>query len=304
MFPGGARFAFTVFDDTDHATVANVKPVYDLLTELGMRTTKSVWLYPSRGTDKGSSTEEPDYRRFVQDLLERGYEIALHGVGDGRFTRQEVLEGFERFRRMFGKYPSIHANHRSNPGNLYWWECRFEWPLRVLYRMLAKTGEAGHDPSSELFWGDIAKRHLRYIRNLTFDDIDTLTRDPRMPYRVDRKAACSNLWFSSSDGQGLRDFNRLIAPENVDRLVKKGGACIVYTHFASGFVRDGRVDRTFEERVHRLADRRGWFVPVSQLLDHLAERNRTVSDPGLAYRLSRELIWLRDRVSKRLRLGR
>ncbi len=42
-FPGGARFAFTIIDDTDVATVDNVRPIYRLLEALGMRTTKTVW---------------------------------------------------------------------------------------------------------------------------------------------------------------------------------------------------------------------------------------------------------------------
>ena len=42
-FPEGRKFAFTILDDTDDATVENVRPVYDLLTELGFRTTKTVW---------------------------------------------------------------------------------------------------------------------------------------------------------------------------------------------------------------------------------------------------------------------
>ena len=46
-WPGGKSFAFTVFDDTDRATVENVGPVYRFLAELGFLTTKSVW--PIRG---------------------------------------------------------------------------------------------------------------------------------------------------------------------------------------------------------------------------------------------------------------
>src|SRR6185436_5946929 len=42
-FPGGARFAFTVMDDTDVATVENIRPIYRLFESLGMRTTKTVW---------------------------------------------------------------------------------------------------------------------------------------------------------------------------------------------------------------------------------------------------------------------
>ena len=42
-FPGDARFAFTILDDTDDSTLENVKPVYDCLRSHGLRTTKTVW---------------------------------------------------------------------------------------------------------------------------------------------------------------------------------------------------------------------------------------------------------------------
>ena len=41
-FPDGRQFAFTIMDDTDVATVANVGPIYRLLSDIGMRTTKTV----------------------------------------------------------------------------------------------------------------------------------------------------------------------------------------------------------------------------------------------------------------------
>ncbi len=47
-WPSGKKFAFTIIDDTDHGTVSNLKPVYDLLNELGIKTTKTVWVYPPR----------------------------------------------------------------------------------------------------------------------------------------------------------------------------------------------------------------------------------------------------------------
>ena len=45
-FPGNKRFAFTIIDDTDDGTVANLTPVYRLLEELGMGATKTVWPMP------------------------------------------------------------------------------------------------------------------------------------------------------------------------------------------------------------------------------------------------------------------
>ena len=43
-WPDGKAFAFTIFDDTDFATVEKVGPVYSLLADCGLRTTKSCWV--------------------------------------------------------------------------------------------------------------------------------------------------------------------------------------------------------------------------------------------------------------------
>jgi hypothetical protein len=307
-FPGGAAFAFSVFDDTDNGTVANAAPVYRLFAELGIRTTKSVWVYPPRGRFKGECLLDPHYRAWILDLKAQGFEIALHNVGDGAFTREEILEGLELFRAILGDYPRSHANHTANPDNIYWWQERFERPFNHLYALASRLHRGrrphhGHDPASAHFWGDACKQHIRYIRNLTFNGIDTISYDPRMPYRVRRKAY-ANCWFSSSDGQTISEFTDLLAPSNVDALEARGGACIVYTHLAGFADQDGRVDPTFEQRVRYLASKKGWFVPVSTLLDHLAGQHRGTDDPGYAYRLRLNLRWGADRIRKKLRYGR
>src|SRR5688500_18443839 len=83
-FPHGKRFAFTIVDDTDVATVANVKPIYELLHELGLGATKTVWpVACPEGSPNFSSSqtlEDPDYRDFVVDLQQRGFEITWHGA--------------------------------------------------------------------------------------------------------------------------------------------------------------------------------------------------------------------------------
>jgi hypothetical protein len=267
-------------------------------------------VYRSRGDFGGESLEDPAYRSWVLDLRARGFEIGLHNVGDGSFSRSEILAGLETFREVVGSYPRAHANHVSNPDCLYWWDRRFEFPFSLLYRLTyrARHGRLvrprGEEPSSPHFWGDSAKRHLQYIRNLTFNGIDTLALDPRMPYRVASKEAFSNLWFSSSDGQRLEEMVDLLSPEHLDALEAGGGACIVYTHFGAGFVDGaGRVDPAFERRIVDLAGRAGWFVPVSTLLDHLAE-GRSTADPGYRYRLARNARWAIDRLAKRRRYRR
>ena len=51
-FPNGARFAFTILDDTDDSTLENVKPVYDRLRAYGFRTTKTAWPFKSPETSR------------------------------------------------------------------------------------------------------------------------------------------------------------------------------------------------------------------------------------------------------------
>jgi hypothetical protein len=310
-FPDGKRFAFSIFDDTDHATVDNVGPVYRLLASCGLRTTKSVWLYPPKGGFTGQCLQDPEYRAFILGLRDQGFEIALHGVGDGDYRRTDILRGLDEFKQIFGSDSLAYANHASNPSNIYWGAQRFERPLSDVYRLTrnllrgTSAPTAGDDPSSPYFWGDVCKERIRYIRNLTFNGINTSSYDPLMPYPVRRKETYSNLWFSSSDGHTVSEFRDLISDENCEELERQGGVCIVYTHFGIGFVdAKGRIDPVFEERIRRLAKRPGWFVPVTPLLDHLAAARGTLADPGYVYRLRLDCRWAVDRIGKLLRYGR
>jgi hypothetical protein len=303
MFPESKKFAFTVCDDTDNATVENVKPVYDLLYSCGIKTTKLVWVYPPRGSFKGLSLQDKEYLSFIHELRDRGFEIGLHNVGDGIFTRQEIRDGLDLFKEKIGYYPRIHANHASNLDNLFWWEKRFEWPINLMYKLFSKrrAERGGESRINDSFWGDFAKQHIRYIRNLTFNGINTIASDPKMPYQVNRTAEFANLWFSSSDGRTVKEFIELISPANVDRLAEDGGACIVYTHFASGFVNDtGKLDPQFEKYIQYLAQKGGWFVPASTLLDHLASKQSTI-DPGYLYRLGTNIRWGANKFATRWR---
>lgn len=311
-FPGNRRFAFTVLDDTDHATVSNIRPVYDFLSELGIRTTKSVWAFPPRDGCSGQSLADPAYRRFVKELQKDGFELCLHSVGSGPFSRDEIRQGFEQFREVFGRYPRIHANHAFNPDNLYWNATdRFVPPIGWLVKLgrwlmqKPTTCSEGHDPASEYFWGDIAKKHIDYIRDLTFDEIDLLEVDPLQPYRIRSRSEYSNFWFSAVDGHTIEEFVRLTTPENVDRLARRGGACIVYTHFASGFLENGSLNARFERQMRDLAQRDGWFVPVSTVLDHIMScKDEGDAEAGMGYRLRLNLRWFRDRLAKLLRFRR
>ena len=307
IWPNNKKFAFTIIDDTDNSYVENIKPIYDLLNSLNMRTTKTCWVYPPRDNFTGQSLSDDDYRKFALDFAEKRFELALHNVGSGDFNREEILQGIERFKSYTGVYPKMQINHASNPDNLFWGNERYTTPLKFLINVIYgnKRFYYGTDPNSTHFWGDVSKKHIKYIRNHTFNRINTLSYDPQMPYRVKRKDEFSNYWFSSSDGHTVEEFNNLISPENVSHLVSSGGLCIVYTHFASGFVNDQeKVNPVFEKRLKNLAEMDGWFAPASEILDYLlAQKNRSEFVSNW-YQFRLDARWMLDRVLKKVKTGR
>jgi len=250
-WPEGKQFAFTIIDDTDRSTVENVGPIYRLLKELGLRTTKTVWpLAPTQTPAYGGQTlEEPAYRDWVRQLAAQRFEIAFHGATDHSSPRTAVIESLDRFRSVLGQAPRMYVMHGPQKEALYWGEQRLDGPSRTLYRLgqqLAGRAEQflGHVEGSPYFWGDICRDRITYVRNFVFRDVNTLSRDPIMPYHDPRRPYVP-YWFSASEGGSIRSFCELLREENQDRLVSEGGACIAYTHFASGFTREGRPDVRF-----------------------------------------------------------
>jgi hypothetical protein len=161
-------------------------PVYRLLEELGIRTTKSVWPLASSANARigGSSLQEPDYLDFVLRLRDQGFEIALHNVRNVDSTREEIKAGLEEFRRLIGYYPRSHANHCDNRDNIYWGPARFStasglYNVATVAHFRVFEGEL---PASKYFWGDLCKERITYSRNLVFRDINTQQINPSMPY--------------------------------------------------------------------------------------------------------------------------
>ena len=175
-WPDRKKFAFSIIDDTDNATIENITPVYNLLDSLNLRTTKTVWVYPPRDSFKGTSISDgEEYLNFIKSLIGKGFDIELHGVGSGSFQRDEIVKGIEKFKELLGRYPQIHINHSQNPDNLFWGYKRFVFPLRWIIKLLFSSHKIfkGDDEKSKHFWGDIAKKHIKYIRNHVFNEINT-----------------------------------------------------------------------------------------------------------------------------------
>lgn len=281
IWPNGKAFAFSVFDDTDLAVPGNFEKVYELLGDLGMRTTKSVWPIcgegqPPRGPD-GSTCEDEEYLAHILGLQRAGFEIGYHNSSHTGLTREGVRRALDRFRELFGTDPACMSNHQSNPEGIYWGADRLSQPLRTLYRLRQGRHQAhqGHIPGSPYFWGDLCRERIRYVRGFVFDDINTLRICPSMPY-YDPARPYVRGWFASTYGSWVQHFVTCMSESRQDELEASGGACIVYTHFAANFQDGSQLDRRFAQLMRRLASKNGWFAPVSQLLDHIAAQRGTV----------------------------
>ena len=231
-WPGGRRFAFTMVDDTDFATVENCGPVYGLLADLGFRTIKTVWpLAASKKRKSGGGTlADKDYREWVLGLRKQGFEIASHGVTDHTSDRQTTINGLDRFHTIFDADPRTYIWHQKQGEGLCWGSRRLDGSPRLVYRVLqairrAERGYSGDVASSPSFWGDVCQQRITYVRNYTFHDIHTLSQDPMMPYHDPRRPFVQ-FWFSASGASNVQSAVPLLSEANQDRLVSEGGACI------------------------------------------------------------------------------
>jgi len=278
VWPEGKKFAFTIFDDTDNATLENIRPVYDFLSEHGFRITKSVW--PLKGEQKprcgGITCEDKDYVEMLLDLKRAGFEIGYHMATYHSSVRADTIRGLNKFEKIFGSPPSAMANHSECIENMYWGSARLGGVNRVAYNLMTRmrfnNRYKGHIKDDPHFWGDLCQGKITYVRNFVFANINTLAECPFMPYH-DLQRPYVNFWFSSSEGSEINSFNKTISEENLDRLESEGGACIMYTHFGCGFYENKNLNNRFVKLMKLLRKKNGWFVPVSTLLDYLKKNN-------------------------------
>lgn len=306
-FPDGKKFAFTVLDDTDVATVENVKPVYDLFYQLKMRTTKTVWPVScpegSKYYSSSQTMEDEDYLEFVKDLQRKGFEITWHGATMESSARERSVDALNKFKEQMGSFPHIHVNHSSNRENIYWGAERINQTiLRYLYKKTIKVDDgyySGHKENSPYWWGDYCSEHIKYARNLTFNNVNIAKVNPSMPYR-DPLRPLVPWWFSTSDADDIDEFNELLSSKNQQKLEDEGGICIVSTHLGKGYVQDGFVNPEARRHLEELAQRPGWFPTVGELLDWLREQRKTDELP-LFESISMEWKWAFDLCIRKLK---
>ncbi|MFN8486155.1 MAG: hypothetical protein U0350_01105 [Caldilineaceae bacterium] len=301
-WPNGHKFALTIFDDTDWATVANVKPMYDLLTALGMRTTKSTWLFDEseNPTNQGLTCEDPAYRAWLLHLQAQGFEIALHNIAAGTSKRSRIHQGLDTYRTLFECENAAYSNHVGCLDNIYWGQYRVSAWRRKLYNLLTQGQNQymsfGHKRLSPYFWGDLCQHYIRYVRNFVFNELNALAICPEMPYHDPRRFFV-NYWFISTDAGKVENFLKRFTKENIDQLVQQGGLCIAYVHFARGFVQDDQVHPRVRKSLEYIAAQNGWFAPVSTVLDFL-RNGQTLAERTIRPERLRQLEthWLWNKV--------
>ena len=237
VWPDGRRFAFTVFDDPDSQSLEAGRAVYSFLEDLGMRTTKGLWmLEPPRRNSPGDTCESPEVLDWALRLQEKGFEIGYHNGAPGSLDRAGVIRSLDLFRQRFGHDPATMANH-YNQDAMYWGSARLSGATRAFYD-LTTLGRGhrfhGHVEGHPSFWGDICRDRIRYCRNFVFRELNTLKACPHMPYS-DPDRPFVNGWFASSEGANCASFVRRVAEAAQDALEEEGGACIMYAHFGHNF---------------------------------------------------------------------
>jgi hypothetical protein len=305
-WPGGRRFAFTFCDDTDWATRDNVQPVYEFLDRLGWRTTKLVWMSRRGEADvnAGDTCDDAPYLDWLQSLQARGFEIGLHNVAPSTSTREEIQRGLDRFAQLFGAPPRLHCNHTGCRDNLYWGDERLTGWRRRLYNRYThgarRQASEGHLADSPYFWGDLLRDRISYVRNFTFDSLNTLAQCPEMPYH-DPARPFVKFWFAATTASSPRYFRQNFTPAAIERLIEAGGLCIAYTHFGAQFATDGQLDEYFKTTIESIAARDPWVAPVYNVLDYLRQGGDPAARQLSAFARQRlELRWMRGRYGKKM----
>lgn len=298
-FPFGKDFIFTIFDDTDVATLDYIRPIYDYLSELGIYTTKTVWplSYDGPSDFKGSHTlQNHGYAQYILELKSRGFEIGFHGPSMVTMDRFHTKLSFDIFHQVLSSYPRIYAAHSSNRENLYWGASRFSTPVfRLLYSVITRTDRTyyqGHVENTPYFWGDLALLYIDYMRSFTYKEINLFNISKSITYQKAQSKWVKN-WFITGDADNVEEFNQLLSVNNQYRLEQEHGVCIISTHLGKGFLkRNGILNENTRILLKEMSKRNGWFVPVSVVLDFIRSKQHLEIDNCPLHLFRLEMKWL------------
>ncbi|MEX0876950.1 MAG: hypothetical protein WD114_05785, partial [Phycisphaerales bacterium] len=267
-----------------------VRTIYDFCERHGVYPTRGTWVLNPRRTsglvnrdepDEGVTLEDPAYLELCKSLKERGFEIGLHGVSPGDNTREDVIEGLNRFEVLLGCRPRTIFFHSHNAEHLYWGSSFTNSRLRrMLVRVMVPHKPEryeGHDPESPYFCGDVSFETFKYTRLFRTTCLNTIRKNPSKPYHLYDKPFVRH-WFSTT-AEDL-DACASVTPGALERVARQDGLMLMYAHMGEKFVTDEGTVHPIAARAIELVGGRDdcWKTGVTALLDRcLAHKNLIVS---------------------------
>ena len=291
--PHPYQAGFCITDDTDAATLESVRIVYDFLSSIRLLASKTVWAFePAEPCGipplpptilRGITLQNRDYLAYCQSLGERGFEICLHGASAGNNVRERTTRALEFLERHFGA-AGTYICHAKNAENLYWHEkVAPRGPTRWLLSLASRYRCSGEDPASPYFWGDLCLEKVRHIRLFRTRDVNTLARNPSMPY-FDPEKPLVRGWFAATK----RSFHDCTRAEALEDLKRQGGLCVLYQYMHRyADIRTHRVDPGFQSDAERLMSTPEILVDTTS---NLMNRLRLIQGVFLAQR--RHALWI------------
>ena len=167
--PGTYEAGISITDDPDNGSFIQFKAVYDLLSKVGLPTTRAMWVYkptePTGTPPLPISFSAPllidkeclDYCKLLSD---KGFEICLHGASSGNNSRIKMIEAIQFLEREIG--PSrTYICHSKNAENPYWdSKCTDNRFFSRLLRFYSSNECFGEVEESPYFWGDICSQKI------------------------------------------------------------------------------------------------------------------------------------------------
>jgi hypothetical protein len=252
------KAGFCVTDDTDAATLTQVKTVYDHLLSINFVTTKTVWPFnPSEPSGlpalpasilEGITLQDQQYLDYCKMLHENGFEISLHGASSGNNGSAATRAAFDMLDTEIGRSDTFIC-HAKNAENIYWnYRVTSLFPFRQLLKLLSSHECYGEDAASPYYWGDICKERINQIRLFRTRALNTLKKNPHMPYYSPEKPLV-NGWFSATK----RSFHDCTSAEAQQKLVAENGLTVLYQYMHRYATKDGRLDENFKKNAESLA---------------------------------------------------
>ena len=272
------KAGFTITDDTDAATLEQVKIVYDFLLSKNVRVTKTVWSFkPSDNCGipaipdsalRGITLENPEYRTYCLKLADAGFEISLHGASAGNNLREQTLAAINMLKAV-GIKSSTFICHSKNADNIYWEEKATNiFPFNLLLKLYSKNRCSGEDKQSPYFWGDICRQHISQIRLMRTRNVNTLKINPSMPYYEPEKPYV-NGWFSATK-RSLKDCAN---QQNLAILKQENGLTVLY-QYLHRYVdpQTLQLQPGFIQSIENLtSDKEIYLAPVNTMMERLRD---------------------------------